>query len=137
MEENQEKPKKKRASGKRKPKPKPEVVQPVVKEEEVKKFDPQGDIVQQITDEIDRKVVDGLLEINTEAALNLANVIQSEKQPMKEVVMPLPELSAQAMKWKVYLEYQKIEPKVWLEKYPNNKFKHLIEEIVRYEENKK
>jgi len=42
------------------------------------------------------------------------------------------ELSSVAKKWKAYIEYLKMTPEQFLEKYPNNKFKWAVEELIRY-----
>lgn len=47
------------------------------------------------------------------------------------------QLSQQAMGWKKFLERQRMTPEQWLEKYPTNKFKHFVEEIVEFEKNSK
>ena len=42
------------------------------------------------------------------------------------------ELSFQAKKWEIYLEYTKWTPEAFLETYPQHKFKEFIEEIIRF-----
>lgn len=45
-----------------------------------------------------------------------------------------PELSKQAQGWVKWLEYQKMTPEEFIKKYPSNKMKHFIEEIIRFKE---
>lgn len=39
-------------------------------------------------------------------------------------------LSPQAANWEKWLAYQRMSPETWLAKYPTNKFKHFVQEIV-------
>lgn len=112
--------KKKRQSGKRKPK---EHVssKPVVKEEIVVSDTPE--------------VADVELKVQyLDPAEEIAKMV--DQVIINELINEPKELSKQAENWRLWLERYKLTPEQFLEKYPNHKFKHFMEEIIAFQAKK-
>lgn len=60
-------------------------------------------------------------------------VIEAVEEPLVSEEPEVPqELSKEAENWEKWLAYQRMTPEVFLEKYPTHKFKHRIEEIIKF-----
>ena len=103
---------KKSRSGKRKPK---------VKEESVIPSDQKAEIVANVAKAID-------LDITVEL-IGLGDEVETAPAPKGQ-------MSPQAHQWMLFLERNQMTAEEWLKRYPTNKFKHHVEEILLFKAKK-
>ncbi len=74
----------------------------------------------------------GAAQIVKEVDALIAEEISGDKKTFD----PKADLTPQAYQWMLYLQRNQMTPEQWLSRYPTNKFKHHIEEIVRVKSQK-
>ena len=79
-----------------------------------------------ISKAIDNQIIEEMINLEKTTVLPIKEELVEVNQIKKQ------ELSKNALGWKLYFERQKLDPEVFIKKYPTHKMKHYIDEVVEY-----